>query len=154
MEKKELLLKTIFACIACDGEIAAEEVCLLREIVSKTDLFDGVEIDDTLKRYVESINRDGALFLKQYLNEVAECKLSKDEQMCLVDLALKTIEADNRIDYSEVKFFKKIRTRLTLSDEEILAQHPDKEDYLLPDITVAADPEWSNVIFTEINFGV
>ena len=89
-------------------------------------------------------------FLNQFLSDVSGEELTKEEEMCLVDLAFKTIEADTRIEYSEVKFFKKIRVRLSLTDEEILAKYPDKEDYLLPDITVADEPEWNNVTFAEI----
>lgn len=43
-----------------------------------------------------------------------------------------------------VKFFKKIRSRLSISDEAILAEHPDKEEYLLPDINIAEAPQWDN----------
>lgn len=38
MTKEELFLKTVFCCIACDGEIATEEVSLVREM-SKNDNF-------------------------------------------------------------------------------------------------------------------
>lgn len=151
MNNQELLLKTIFACMACDGDIASEEVQVLRELIANTDLFKELDIEVVLKKYVDSINQDGVSFLNKYLSDIAEVSLSKEEQMCLVDLAFKTIDADKRIDYSEVKFFKKIRIRLSLTDEEILAKYPDKEDFLLPDINVADDPEWSNVIFEEIN---
>lgn len=151
MNSKDLLFKTIFACMACDGDIAPEEIQLLRDIIAKTDLFNGLDVNENLKKYIDSINENGVSFLNKYLSEVAETELSKEEQMCLVDLAFKTIEADNRIEYSEVKFFKKIRVRLSLSDEDILAVYPDKEDFLLPDINVAADPEWNNVMFAEIS---
>ena len=53
-----------------------------------------------------------------------------------------------------MKFFKKIRVRLSLTDEEILAKYPDKEDFLLPDINVADDPEWNNVTFAEITLSL
>lgn len=75
-----------------------------------------------------------------------------ETQLEIVDFALQTIFADNRIEYSEVKFFKKIRSRLSITDEEILASHPDVEDFLLPDINVAEDPIWENVVFDNINF--
>lgn len=150
MNSKDLLFKTIFACMACDGDIAPEEIQLLRDIIVNTELFCGLDVNENLKKYIDSINENGVSFLNKYLSEVAETELSKEEQMCLVDLAFKTIEADNRIEYSEVKFFKKIRVRLSLSDEDILAVYPDKEDFLLPDINVAADPEWNNVMFAEI----
>lgn len=77
--------------------------------------------------------------------------LNETEQLLLVSLAIKAIEADNRIEYAEVKFFKKIRSRLTVSDEAILAEHPDKEDFLLPDISIAEAPQWDdNIHFSQI----
>ena len=120
MNNQELLLKTIFACMACDGDIASEEVQVLRELIANTDLFKELDVEVVLKKYVDSINKDGVSFLNNYLSDIAEDALSKEEQMCLVDLAFKTIEADKRIEYSEVKFFKKIRVRLSLTDEEII----------------------------------
>lgn len=136
--------------MACDGEIAKEEILLLHEMVANTDLFKDLDVEVALKKYVDSINENGILFINQYLNEVAEGNLTKEEQMSLVDLAFRTIEADKCISYSEVKFFKKIRVRLSLTDEEILAKYPDKEDFLLPDINVSTDIEWSNITFSEI----
>ena len=154
MNNQELLLRTIFACIACDGDIALEEVQLLRELIENTDLFKELDVEVVLKKYVDSINKDGVSFLNNYLSDIAENALSKEEQMYLVDLAFKTIEADKRIEYSEVKFFKKIRVRLSLTDKEILDKYPDKEDFLLPDINVADEPEWNNVTFAEITFSM
>ena len=111
-----------------------------------------MDVNAIINGYVASINDNGALFLKQYLNELSSQELSNNEQKTIVDFALKTIFADNRIEYSEVKFFKKIRSRLSLTDEEILDNHPDVEDFLLPDINVAEDPVWENVVFEIINF--
>lgn len=150
MNNQDLFLKTIFACMACDGDIATEEVQLLRELIANTDLFKELDVEVTLNKYIDSINQNGVSFLNQYLSEVAEDELSKEEQMQLVDLAFRTIEADKNIEYSEIKFFKKIRVRLSLTDKEILSKYPDKEDFLLPDINVASDPEWNNVVFAEI----
>lgn len=152
MNTQELCLKTIFCCMACDGDIANEEVALVQDITSKQDVFDGMDVNAIINVYVASINANGALFLKQYLKELSSQELSNEEQKMIVDFALQTIFADNRIEYSEVKFFKKIRSRLSLTDEEILASHPDVEDFLLPDINVAEDPIWENVVFDNINF--
>ena len=104
-----------------------------------------------LNNYVEQINKEGQNFLKRYLAEVADATLSDNDQIALVDIAIKMIEADNQILYSEVKFFKKIRRRLSVSDESILAALPQTEDYLLPDIIVdEKDDEWSNITFDNI----
>lgn len=152
MNTQELYLKTIFCCMACDGDIANEEVALVHDITSKQDAFDGMDVNAVINGYVASINANGALFLKQYLKELSSQELSNEEQKMIVDFALQTIFADNRIEYSEVKFFKKIRSRLSITDEEILAYHPDVEDFLLPDINVAEGPIWENVVFDNINF--
>lgn len=151
MNVQDLLFKTIFACMSCDGDIAPEEIDLLRELIEKTDMFKDLDVEVLLKGYIDSINQNGVSFLRQYLSEVAETEMTKEEQLSLVDLAIRTIEADNRIEYSEVKFFKKIRVRLSLTDEEILTRHPDKEEFLLPDINVSADPEWNDVKFAEFS---
>lgn len=152
MNTQELYLKTIFCCMACDGDIANEEVALVHDITSKQDVFDGMDVNAVINGYVASINANGALFLKQYLKELSSQELSNEEQKKIVDFALQTIFADNRIEYSEVKFFKKIRSRISITDEEILANHPDVEDFLLPDINVAEDSIWENVVFDNINF--
>lgn len=151
MELQELYLKTVFSCMACDGDIAPEEIELVKKLASETDLFSGLDVENMINNYVTSINQNGRAFLKSYLNDIAEAELNDNEQMNIVDLAFKTIMADNVIEYAEVKFFKKIRVRLSLSDEAILAKYPDKEDFLLPDINVAEDPDWSDIQFAAIS---
>lgn len=147
MTKEELYLKTIFCCIACDGDIATEEVGMVRELCAKDKLFHDIDSEKCINSWIAEINEQGALFLQSYLNVV----LNETEQLLLVSLAIKAIEADNRIEYAEVKFFKKIRSRLSVSDEAILAEHPDKEDFLLPDINIAEAPQWDdNIHFSQI----
>lgn len=72
--------------------------------------------------------------MKDYLSELSNTVLSDDEQITLIDLAIKMIEADKQVLYSEVKFFKKIRSRITVSDEQILLKLSGIEGYLQPDI--------------------
>lgn len=135
METNEMYLKTAFCCMACDGNIADEEVSALKQYISTnhTD-FSSLNLDSMLNSYVESINSMGAEFLKNYLDDISEMNLSEEEQLNVIRLAINLIEADNNIDYSEIAFFKKIRLRLSISDESILENMPDKGDYLLPDI--------------------
>lgn len=94
--------------MACDGDIAKEEVKLVNEITSKQDLFKDIDAEAKINEYVASINAKGTLFLKQYLKELEVQKLSTEVQMKIVDFAIQTIFADNKIEYSEVKFFTKI----------------------------------------------
>ena len=132
MTKEELYLKTVFCCIACDGEIATEEIDMVRELCAKDKIFHNLDSEKFLNSWIAEINEQGGAFLQTYLKEINSVELNKQEQLLLISLAFKAIEADNHIEYAEVKFFKKIRSRLTISDEDILSEHPNKEDFLLP----------------------
>lgn len=146
MTNEELYLKTVFCCMACDGDIADEEVALVQDLCAKDNLFGDIDVSRYINEWIKEVNNNGRAFLQSYIDEVASAKLDTAAQLVLIDLAIKTIEADNRIEYSEVKFFKKIRFRLTVSDGEILAKHPDKEDFLLPDNNVVDEPTWDEDI--------
>lgn len=149
MNLNELYLKTAFCCMACDGDIAGEEVQLLNIVAKESEMFGEIDVQTTVNGYVNAINKEGFAFLSSYLREVADAALTDDQALPLISLAIKTIEADNNIEYSEVSFFKKIRKRLSITDDKILEVLPDKEDYLLPDIEVPDDIDWT-VSFNEI----
>jgi len=152
METNELYLKTLFCCSACDGEIAPEEVSLVKQLSLNDSAFEDLDVEKILNAYIEKINEHGSIFLKDYLSEVANATLSDEEQVKLIELAIRMIEADNQILYSEVKFFKKIRNRMSISDERILAKLPNSEDYLLPDMMVE-DKDFEEVgNFARISF--
>lgn len=151
MNINELYLKTIFCCMACDGDIADEEVNLVSKIAAEQNDLAGLDIETQLNAYVAEINTNGIAFLKGFLKELSAIELTEEQQLHLVDYAVRTIHADEKIEYSEVKFFKKIRNRLSLSDKQILEhQQADIEDWLLPDIQVAEDPDWGNISFANI----
>ena len=151
MKANELILKTAFCCMACDGEIAQEEINLVKQITKQSDLFSDLDVEKELNAYIAQINEQGKAFLSNYIKEVAEASLSAEEELQLVKIAIQTIEADENIEYSEVSFFKRIRAKLNISDDEILAELPDKEDYLMPDIMVPEEEDL-NVSFENISF--
>jgi len=68
MTKEELYLKTIFCCIACDGDIATEEVGMVRELCAKDKLFHDIDSEKYINSWIAEINEQGALFLQSYLN--------------------------------------------------------------------------------------
>lgn len=136
MELNELLLKTAFACMSCDGEIAAEEVDVLKQMAQNKHLFGDIDINKELDRLVQEININGKIFLKQYLLSLSELTLTEDEELKIADVAVQTIRSDNKIEYSEIKFFKVIRSNLkNVSDNKLLETIEGiDENYLAQDI--------------------
>ena len=61
----ELLLRTAFACMSCDGDIATEEVELIKQMANEKHLFGDIEIDKELDKLVNEINIKGKVFLTQ-----------------------------------------------------------------------------------------
>lgn len=155
MDRNTIYLKTAFCCMACDGHIAQEEIAAITEFATNSDVFGSLDVQGTLKDFVAAINTEGVSFLSNFLDEITDSGLSSAEELKLADIAIKTIESDNHIEYSEIAFFKKIRERLTFTDEVFLKEFPDKEDYILPDIQ-AADDELSSFSFglNEVNLNL
>lgn len=137
MEIQELYLKTAFCCMACDGDIATEELDVIKGLSD----FHGMDLLPILDGYIRQLKEEGGKYLEKYLDEVKDASLSEDEECELARIAIKTIEADQSVEYNEVAFFKKIRKRLKASDERLLevipedSIMPDREDYLMPDIS-------------------
>lgn len=156
MTKETLFFKTAFCCVACDGEIAQEEISLLKDIANDTNYFGSLDIEEVANQFVDQINEQGGYFLTSYLSELSSENLPKEDQLLVVQIAIKSIEADKKIQYSEISFFKKIRNRLSVSDDEILSMYPDKPemyDYLLPDIEDDELSEFSST-FQSITFNL
>ena len=143
---KELYLKTAFCCMACDGNIAEEEVQLIRDYTKESLVFQGLDVEKLLNDYIKAINATGMSFLNSYLSEIKSIDMTETEELQLVKIAIQMIEADKEVLYSEIKFFKRIRKCLSVSDEVLNREFPDKEDFFLPDI---AQQEYELVLESE-----
>ena len=134
----ELLLQTAFCCMASDGDIDQTEVDLIRKLNKDEGLFDVDNFEDELNKLVIEINEKGMSYLREYLEYLSEASLSTDEEINIVKVAVKTIKADGEEQYSEIKFFKIIRSKLRVSNAELIGSLPEfdnlEDDYLTQDI--------------------
>jgi uncharacterized tellurite resistance protein B-like protein len=132
-----LILQTAFCCMASDGNIDKREVATIKSMCEKSPLFENIDIQAELNLLVEKINVEGKKFITDYFGLLKNISLSEEAELTLLDFAIQTILADEKIEYSEIKFFKNIRYRLKVSDEKILerfAEVPDIEMFLGQDI--------------------
>lgn len=139
MNKKfdELLLKTAFCCMASDGEIAQEEIDTIQKLCQREEMLKKMDFQNEIKRFVEEVNKQGMQFIKNYLDELEKTSLTEPENINLLNIVFEVIFADGKVEYSEVKFFRNIRVRLSISDEVIeknFANTPDLDVFLAKDI--------------------
>ncbi|WP_298954874.1 hypothetical protein [uncultured Nonlabens sp.] len=130
----KLLLKTAFSCMACDGDIDKREVKLIKKLHKEKKTFGEIDFNTEMDNLLITINKDGHQFLKDYFIELTSSNLTQADELKLVEVAIDTIKADDKVEYSEIKFFKVIRSKLKISNQPILDKHPDFEDYLEQDI--------------------
>ena len=58
MNINELYLKTAFCCMACDGDIANEEVQLIKDYTKKSDLFVNLDVEKLTVKSPEFIHME------------------------------------------------------------------------------------------------
>ena len=132
----KLLLKTAFCCLACDGNLDIREIELIKDIFSKNPLYSDSNFDEKLNSFIKKYNEKGKEFFAFYFDLLNEYDLSEQEELMIIDIAIKTIKADEEIQYAEIKFFKSIRSKLKISDKVILNAYPDIDNFLEKDIVI------------------
>lgn len=120
--------------MACDGDIDPREVKLIARLHSKKKIFGEIDIELELKELGKAINENSQRFMKDYFNELSSIQLNESNELKIIEVAIDTIKADDKIEYSEIKFFKVIRSKLKIDNQSILSKYPDLEEYLEQDI--------------------
>lgn len=130
----KILLQTAFCCMTSDGNIDNREVALIKSMCEKSELFENFNFQEEINYLVTKLNTNGKTFIQNYFDLLKETSLSEQEELTLIDFSIQTINADEKVEYPEIKFFKNIRHRLKISDEKILESFPDIESWLEEDI--------------------
>lgn len=150
--------------MACDGSVAQEELDLVRHYTTTSSYFKEIDVQQKINEYVNAINSNGSRFLSCFLADISNANLNEAQEKEIVKMAVRMIQEDNKIEYSEIRFFKKIRAKLKLSDEVLLEilkgesifqKFPEvqPEDFLLPDIIDIED--WDmNYSFESIDINI
>jgi len=122
MEQKEfqkLLLETVICSIACDGDIDDREIAELHKMINHAQYFKGLEVNDFLDEMIKSVKSDGRTFLGDYFKQLKETKLSPMQELLVLEVVLRIIQADERLDDNEIAFLKIVRSNFAVHNEII-----------------------------------
>jgi len=79
----QLLLKTAFSCMACDGDIDKREVDLIKQLHNEQNIFGDIDINIEMDKLLGEINNNGQQFLKDYFAELTSFTLTEANELKL-----------------------------------------------------------------------
>jgi len=130
----KILLRTAFVCMISDGDIDDREVDVVRQMSVNHPEFRLMNIENEINQLLIAINQDWKSFISIFFDDLTNQSFSESENMAILEMAIKTIYADEQVEYSEIKLFKNIRHRLKISDEIVVSAFPQVEQFLEDDI--------------------
>lgn len=117
---KRLLFKVAFCTMACDGYIDEREINELMVMDTSTTFFDGISLTSELNQLVADFTDKGKTVIKDMLEELKSAALNPLQEMIILEVSLRIINADEKHDENEIKFVNLLRSKLKLHDEIIL----------------------------------
>lgn len=158
---EELLLDTAFYTMACDGDIADEEVEAIRSMSAETDIFNDLEVEVLLNKKIRQLNKFGELVIRRFLRITNKRDFTESQKNSLLKVAIDIIFSDNEVEYNEIRFFRHLKSNIAASDKQVLAINENATELLGEEIsyTDLADSsksqffsEGDRIEFDEISF--
>lgn len=130
-EFKKLLFKSAVSVMAVDGEIHEDEIKEIKSLANSTAYFIDFEVDKELAENLNEIKKNGKDSINGLLKLLEKQDLSFKQETILIDVLIRVIEADKRIDENEIRFLHLIKSKLKTTEEDLVAKFPKQVSYLV-----------------------
>ena len=133
MEKttfKRLLFDIACSAVACDGHIDDREIRELQFIDKSTTYFEDIDMSRKLTRFVENFKNDPIDTINNIIEKLKETFLNPVEEMLVLEIVLRLVYADTKINEKEKEYIQSIRAYLSL-DDEMITQRFGVIDFLI-----------------------
>lgn len=120
LENRKILFQTACAAIVADGKIDDSEITELRYIDESTPYFDDLDLSSDIDAFLERYNNVGEKVLDEAIGVINKATLSPVTQLLLLEIVLRIIYADEKIEEGEIEFIRKIRQSLPISDDIVI----------------------------------
>ena len=127
LEFKKMLFKIAFCTMACDGQIDAREIEEIKLMGNNSSFFEGIDLAVELSLLIEDLQTRGTKVIEELLGEIKTAKLNPIRELIILEVALRIINADKRVDENEIKFINLLRAKLDLYDETIIDRFGELE---------------------------
>lgn len=128
---QNLLLKSAVSVIACDGSIEESEISEIRNMAENEIYFMGYDFEQPLEETLKTIKEKGSTAINDYLKEVATANLNDNQELVLIEVLIRAIESDEKVEPNEIKFLQMVKSKLKTSEETIITKFPKQMNYLI-----------------------
>lgn len=128
---KDFLFKSAVMAMACDGDIAETEIEEIKAIVTNEIYFMGYDVEAPLQDNIDNIKANGKGAINQYLEEIGTSNLNEHQEILLIEVLLRIMEADNVVQPRELKFLQMAKSKLQVDEQTLIVKFPKQIDYLL-----------------------
>ena len=116
---KKILFRVAFCTMACDGRIEDREIEELQIMDKKTSFFEAIDLSEELKQLIKDLDKKGTKVIEELFSCLRETKLNPIQELLVLEVALRIINADGEHDENELQFIHLLRSKLELHDETI-----------------------------------
>lgn len=116
---KKLLFEVACCAVACDYDIDEREIRELQYIDTSTTYFKDIDLSKQLDNFLSDFKGNEDEIISGMVEKIRDASMSPVEELLVMEIVLRLIYADLRIDEKEIYFLKSIRLALSISDEII-----------------------------------
>lgn len=128
---QDLLLKSAVSVIACDGNIDETEISEIRNMAENEIYFMGYDFEEPLANNLIYLKEKGTSAINEYLKEVSNANLNDNQELLLIEVLIRAIESDEKVEPNEIKFLQMVKSKLKTSEETIITKFPKQMNYLI-----------------------
>lgn len=125
------LLKSAISVMACDGSIDDAEITEIKDMAKNEIYFMGFDFEQPFEEMLEYIKENGKIAINEYLTELDNHDLNSNQELLLIEVLIRTIESDKKVEDNEIKFLQLVKSKLKLTEEAIIAKFPQQIHYLI-----------------------
>ncbi len=91
----------------------------------------GYDFEEPLKNNIDNIKANRKDAINQYLQEIGTNNLTEHQEILLIEVLLRIIEADNVVQTTELKFLQMAKAKLKVDEQTLIVKFPKQINYLL-----------------------
>jgi len=128
---QNFLFKSAVTVMACDGNISETEISEIKNMAANEIYFLDYSIEEPLQSNLANIKANGKNAINQYLTELASADLTERQEILLIEVLIRMIEADKQVEENEIKFLQMVKAKLKVTEETLIVKFPNQFEYLV-----------------------